>query len=395
MAALDEAWALGYFQAVVSILLFGVGIPSLVLQTIVPDDLRRIAHRHFLTLRWGFWLVAAFMAVALVFVWILHPTQGSDVRLLPGVDVDQWLAASLMTAAIVGVGGVWFLYRSHRRDRIVLHLQRRCVKRIKQKGAPDETTLDDLQYLGEQAATRAEKRQVLDALQTMATEVQRYKDYRGNRLEGIIRAIQSSLQKGVDRYSLSDGIVVLARISDNMQATSTQSSRDARLLLEALESLVRVAWTVDGDRAALLILEAVGSMAQAPDGLEFEAEIALENLGVSALANRRYLTAVDVLTRLEAGIRSTPTADPDESTAYLGLVAHFRGRGGVARARAMSGFAQIIFTPSTVECLRAAFAFHYNTCQFETANLLSRWIDEGGGPDPAGPSGSRPRTRKR
>ena len=51
MNPLDEPWALGYFQAAISILLFGVGIPALVLQTIVPDDLRRIAHRQFPLLR--------------------------------------------------------------------------------------------------------------------------------------------------------------------------------------------------------------------------------------------------------------------------------------------------------------------------------------------------------
>lgn len=51
--SLTESWAAVYFEVTAAILIFGVGLPSLVLQGIVHEDVRRIVYRHRKWLRQG------------------------------------------------------------------------------------------------------------------------------------------------------------------------------------------------------------------------------------------------------------------------------------------------------------------------------------------------------
>jgi len=45
LPSLNETWAVVYLQLLIAILIFGLGIPSLVIQAIAPDDLRTLIHR--------------------------------------------------------------------------------------------------------------------------------------------------------------------------------------------------------------------------------------------------------------------------------------------------------------------------------------------------------------
>ena len=406
IAPLDEAWAVGYFQVAVSILIFGVGVPALVLQTVVPDDLRRIAYRHSLGLRYGIWWGTAFMIVALTFVWLLHPVPGMNIRLLPGVEIDQWLAAGSTSACVIGVGGVWYLYAEHRRDKVIDRITRRCINRIRstpvrghdgggsgsgettRAAVPDDTTLDDLRYLGEQASSRAEGQQVVEALQSLAQEVLRHPNYDGSGLEGIIRALRASLVRTNDSNGLADGIKALGNLTIATPPSLARPSPDDDLLLEALESLVQSAWKVDGDRAAVRILEAIQAMAVGPDGLKFEAELALVRVGVTALANERHFIAVDVLSRLERSASDAANGNLDARIPYVGLVAHFIREGGSARERALAGLHRVSFHSSRRQCLEQAKHFYYMHCRFDTADCLTRWLmgADDGVPETFGPA---------
>jgi hypothetical protein len=70
---LTESWAAVYFEVTAAILIFGVGLPSLVLQGIVHEDVRRIVYRHRKWLRLGIRFIFIFVFITLSFVWIFHP----------------------------------------------------------------------------------------------------------------------------------------------------------------------------------------------------------------------------------------------------------------------------------------------------------------------------------
>jgi hypothetical protein len=43
---LTETWAATYFEVTAAILIFGVGIPALFIQAMVPEEIRDVAYHH-------------------------------------------------------------------------------------------------------------------------------------------------------------------------------------------------------------------------------------------------------------------------------------------------------------------------------------------------------------
>jgi hypothetical protein len=387
MPNLDETWASAYFQAAVAVLVFGVGLPALILQMIVPEDLRRIVRRRDGWMS-GLWVLVIFStAMALTFVWLLHPSPGPVRRLLPwlGPDVDGPLAALAVTAALVGVALVLRLFRKHRRNQVLRRLEGICLDWVKSKGIADEEALADIRYLGEHATARAERMDVLKSLELLAKEIKSHKGYDGSRLEAITRAIECCLLADTDHDVLGDGVAALERIATHRRVheggvpddeePDDLASPDTATILRTIQRLMPAALLAEDCRPAERILKALDSVGRGSAGLHTEAERALLELGALALEQQRFDVAVAALSKLEAEVMLNEPIEAHGGRHYLGLVAHFWDRGGAARQAALDSLRNVGLAGPQIQALRDARTLHYRAARFATADALDRMID--------------------
>jgi hypothetical protein len=379
----DSGWPLAYFQVAVSILIFGIGLPSLVLQAFVPDDIREVVRHHFWLLRWGYiFYIPLMMLVVMFFVWIIHPCDANpQLRFLTGFlagigfkyDFSQWDEV-IITLSVVGLSSVWFLQVWYRRDKLLNSLKGKCERRIRRDGFLDEQVLDDIRYLGEQGKTRGFKIRILEIFERLAFKVQAQERYQGSELEDIVRAIELSLQKDTDAASFTQGILTLKHILEREPTSRVDSSADVGAILRAVQRLGDVAITMDNERPARMILETVEFVSRSPDGAYSKSTLALYELGTAALANGHFLIAVETLDKLDTMIHRIEPVDAVHSSAYLGLIAHFWARKGSARKHALSSLRSIKFSPSRTKCLISAQRFYFRTARFTTADILSKMM---------------------
>jgi len=387
MSCLDESWAQVYFQVAILILLFGVGIPSLILQTIVPEDLRRIIYRNWGLYRWGFILIIGFIFIAITFVWIIHPCSSKQIGSLTttGLIIDQWftklglnldqsIAGVFITIAIVMTGIVWVLYWFYRGDAILNILKRKCIAQIKRKGVPDERIIKDIQYLGERGGTGRDKIRVLRVLESLAENVQSHEYYDGNKLGNIVEAIEFILRKEPDYLSFNSGLKRLKDIVERLKSLNFASSADTGSVLRALRRLGEIACTLEEVNLALGVLDTIKFVCEGSDEEYKDAGLAFFQIGAIALQKKSYLVAVKGLTQLETMTWPKQPLDAQSSVAYLGLIAHFWVRNGSARKKALSSLNGIEFKPSRLQCLYIAKEIHYEAARFDTADVLTKLI---------------------
>ena len=187
---LTETWGAAYVQLVVVLLVFVLGLPALMYQVAMPEDIRRIYYAR-VSLRPWLWLMDAILiaGVALAFVWVLHPCR---------TEVPDWTAyvsAGLVSVALVGVVAVLWLSSSRSgRSELVSEIQRQMVSRIHRQGALPESLVADLAYLGEQGAHSREKQVVVDALGHIVSVITARSSYRGSELRQVVHALVDMLQ---------------------------------------------------------------------------------------------------------------------------------------------------------------------------------------------------------
>jgi hypothetical protein len=375
MCNIEQGWPLTYFQVAISFLLFGVGIPSLVLQTIVSEDLRGIVRRHSRFLKWGYASIVLVMLIMLVFAGIVvhcYPKNSSFITNITSMlSVQQW-ANEIIALTTVGLVGGWSL--RYRIDSLLNNLKGKCERRIRRDGIPDKQVLDDICYLGDYGKVRGYKIRILEILEKLAYKIQAHKCYRGNGLEDIIQAIELATQKDIDVTNFTQGVLTLKHILEHGLKSETDSSSDTGAILRALQRLGAIAITMDNERPVRKILETVEFVSRSPNGAFSEAALALFELGAAALKHEHFLIAVETLSKLEGMICRKEPVDTEHSIAYLGLVAHFWAMEGSARQRALSSLKGIKFSPSRPKCLKSAQEFFFMTTRFTTADLLSGMI---------------------
>lgn len=361
---LTESWAGAYLQVAATILVFALSIPYVVEQISVPDDLRSIIRRYRNPTRWlGLFLLLATL-VTLCFIWWLHPTESGW--------INNLTASILMTLIVVTPFLLlWLLRASYRKDRILDHLNRKCNRRIRREGRPDEVVVDDILFLGERGKTPSERVRVLKVLESIAREVQSNKQYVGSGLEDIVRTIELILQKDENVYSFTEGIMILARILENTPRNQSHSSPDAGSVLRTLARLGGIASTMTNERPARKIMEAVAAASVQSMSVFSEASLAFLEIGRVALDKGYFLVAAEALNKLETMTWARQPLDGKSGTAYLGLVAHFWCNGGSARRRAMISLKGVKFISSRRRCLKEAQEIHFKAARWDTAEALA------------------------
>src|SRR5262245_47782986 len=169
------------FDAVTTLLMFLVGVPAIVLQTL-PPEIRRIVAK-----RWG--SLVAELSIPALFGVVLF-AAGVYVRDLPEPELTWTWSGILLVLALTGFLTIFStLGRYGRRIAIVQSLQREAGRRISTSGRLDEEALSDLIDLGRQSEPGREREMVLDALLELTTRVSAHPRYGGDGLEDLVAGV--------------------------------------------------------------------------------------------------------------------------------------------------------------------------------------------------------------
>lgn len=390
---LTESWAGAYFQVTTAILIFGVGLPALVLQAIVHEDVRRIVYRHRKWLRFGLYFIFIFALITLSFIWIFHPDDSppsaaglgnnsaavaakqDTSHIADSTSFSDGVSSGIMTLVILSLLPFSYWLGSYRRDRVLNYLGKKCKHKIIRTGSPDEAMLADLQYLGEQANAGIEKEQTLKILGQLANQIQKQQCYKGASLEPLIQAIETTLRGG-DVENFSRAAKIFQKLIIKLQQAEHAGAPDMGAILRVLQRVGCMALELESELAALAILDIVMLVGEETNSAFKLSNPILFELGVKALEKKRFLFAVAVLNRLETMMMREPSITPEKTVNYLGLLAHFWNAGTAAQERAHLSLKNLDWQGAFQKCLLVAREYHVARTQFDTADKLDAICSE-------------------
>lgn len=378
---LTEAWAAEYLEVVITLLVFALGIPTLILQLAAPEETRVVLSQQLKLVRRLTWAIGFVTLLgALTFVWLLHPFSSID-NSASALDGGHITANTVMTLVMLAVFFTVLLQiRGYRRDGLVRYLHGQCKKSISKSGTLGERSLVDLVYLGEQGDPGRAKTQVIEVFNELAAQVQGREKYAGEGLADLIHGIENTLVGGPKQGNLKnfeDATITLERVLLRLGDKGLSVAPDAANALSTLERLGVAALKLDSGRAAIAALQVVASAAEGQSGASQFASERLFNIGMSALGDgRHYLIAIAALNKLEALADQSAPIQGEMAADLLGLLAHFWTNGDTARRHARIVLARMDsrFTPSLEQCLQAAIEHQYRTAHFDTADKLGEML---------------------
>jgi hypothetical protein len=205
---LTETWAAAYFQALVMVLIFMLGIPALLLQLIAPNaDLSRLVQRRFRFGRQAYLILLGATAAVILFAWSLHP------------DNTPWPSPALsyanltITLAIVFSVSAWVYYLHCFTRAGILRRIRRTLERSHVKLArTNDLAEQSLAMLGEMSRSGVEKADVIAAYQSIFEVIFKTEAYSGNGLLGLVQGLSSTVigpENPGNEQNLSDGASLL------------------------------------------------------------------------------------------------------------------------------------------------------------------------------------------
>lgn len=360
---LTEVWGATYLEVLVILLVFVLGVPALIIQIGVKEQLRTVVHDNWMRLFWPICALGLGLVIACgVFLWWLHPAgQCAWPR-------EGDLASLVMTSTVAVVWGL-FCYmsrNSYLTKRLLIILTGRVIHTdVCGRPSLDDHALNTLIYVGEVGEPGGEGYSVLNKLSNITRTVCTSGEYVDGTLEHLLRRydviVTNETHPGNDsEYLLAVGI---ARLVLERHRVNSMYPRDARVAMDALERLGVTAVRRDRQAALVQILSLVR-----------ESPSPLFKIGRAALDSGENEGAVEALGCLEAlAERMTSITIGGVAEHLLGLAAHFWSKGGAARQHAtafVEGHAAN-FAPSLGACFAAASAYYNLISDFATVDRLT------------------------
>lgn len=357
------------YDALTTLLVFMVGIPAVVLQSLAPEV------RLVVTRRWGRLLLDVGLPVAVSFA-IIAVAMFAQFQ---GVAADwTWPAVLGGLFAIVGFTAFRIPRSYGRRDAVVRSVAREIGRPLPSKGRLAGASLHDLIELGKQSAPGREKEWVLSALMNLTDEVCRHPQYNGDRLDDLVLGVVDILPSqmttgGLQNYATATSILrCIVTRTPPPQPSQRQGFKQVDLIraIRALSTLGRVALGSRSDEVPLGVVQVLGSVPSSR--AESFASQALFEVGIVAIERNRILIAMAALDNLMTLVEIHRPAGGELVADTLGLLAHFFSDGETAHeyARVRLERLQDDLDKTLPDAIAQAADHCARTTQFRTADRV-------------------------
>jgi len=366
---LTETWAAAYFQSLIVILVFLLGVPALLLQIIAPTvDLHRLVQRRFRISIQAYVVLLLAIGITVFFSWSMHPADKGKAQ------PSLLYANGLMSCAILLAGGAWaFYFHRFTRAGIIHRIKRAILTTHQRRGIAHEEAERNLGFLGEMSRGGREKEQILRVFGDILGKIIKHKRYDGTRL--------LLLAEGVKRTLLTPG-----------HFGNERNFRDGARLLEEARRLIRVhhpnilgiasdlRW-IDETIAALALAAASAGFRVCHEFLDQLAPEKLMEVGVVAWHAGGVTIYTNAVGRLRAQYLEAKAHGEEASelvVLLLALLAHIASGGVSARLWSEERLAKLREELGESEFQKAisrAYEERYYVGDFESADALAALRD--------------------
>jgi hypothetical protein len=373
------------FDALLTLLIFLVGIPALILQLISTPERRVVVRRKRIDvnsfLRRASVIFAFGFGLQIIRIWYGKSYTNFNFDSL--IEQGIWLATFIGLFSLVFIVSKQIPEQYGQREKIIESLANDVLKDAKKNGRIGGETFSDLASLGSQCEAGQEREMVISQFKDFVLTVLKDDNYTGESFEALIEELIYILtskpeQQDLECYDLS--IKMLAAILS--KNTKNASDNDKRRSLNAISLLGRTLLehfeSVEADNLILDFVDTAEFAVLNGGNLLTDVSQTIFEIGECASAMRQDFIAVASLDKLSTlAISSTPM--PDEfSVDLLGLISHLWVEGGSRKKYADQKLEAIqpYLTKDLVLAIRDAATHCYITLHFDTADKLGKMQEE-------------------
>ncbi|NJC96882.1 MAG: hypothetical protein C3F07_20860 [Anaerolineales bacterium] len=365
------------FDVVVSLLLFLVGVPVLVLQFMSPE-IRNVLKVERRIIRVTVLYLALCILIIIVAIFIEENLVDLDVN-KPWVWVYMYAALF----AVVGFSSVMVLSKYGFRENVIKKLTQEVIRGLARTGKPNEERLRELVEIGKQSDPGPDREMILESMNTLVTVICKHEKYRGDSLENLIIGIVHVLAtrptvEDTRNYQTAAGILTTV-LSSKVQNGGEAKYVDQFHAVNAMSTLGQTMLAQDGfsteaDYILMDYEEALGLVVSVHPDLLPDVTQALLCMGSVALLHKRYLFAVATLERMLTLVEANIPVASKPLSDLLGLTAHFWAAAGSSKEFIDTRIERITRLssrklPGVIEQARQRFQI---TMQFDTADKLAQ-----------------------
>lgn len=385
-------------DAIVTLLVFLIGVPTLVFQS-MPPDVRHIflGRRRLL----GYLLVLIFVPVSSALV---ISTVGIYAEISVAHDAREWAvrwAAVLgVMIAVILVVAIYFPLRYSRRQGVLHLLEREALRRMSSKGRLPEEAIEDIIDLGKNAESPQEKGLVLQSIHTLVMETCNHPSYSGDGLETLILRLHEIVIVDSKPVNL-ENFRMVAEIFQEIAIARREIQRvtDLQRTVKATGSMGRAAVTrfesgLEVDNIIMSFIQTLGLITYIKPldvinkhhfYVMTDVSEALFEIGSLAAEKQRDFIAVAALDKMITMLSQTPMTEDlpayvvDELGAdVVGLMAHIWTGGDSQKEFILQRLPDVrasIGIPDS-KIFKKARTHYLGKSQFETANRLAQMAKE-------------------
>lgn len=356
----------------VTVYVFLLGLPILVYQIFLPEDLRRMSKKSYTGNLSGQLILLTLLLLAIIFT--AYPDN-----LLPFVDaqgdaltavknrVITFLFAALLGLTLYILFDHLFKAKGYR-ARIIGIVKKKILRAHRRHGTVDPAYFDDLEYLGIYSKAGTETRFMIEALEELLTHFKTNGTATddNDRLITLIDILCVSVASSPDsgsRQNMVEVLTIYKSILMDLRRRSTEEhpliyGNETRKIKDCTTTIATMALKKDFTDMMPLVLNVLTLIPGSSDKLF--------DIGLMALRARRYEIAANVLSEM----MDVNNRDELSEINYLGLIAHFYEAGPTARQCAERSLEVNGESLSWEETLAGARRHHYRVCHFDTVDKL-------------------------
>ena len=367
------------FDGILTLLVFLVGIPAIILQLISVAERRAVINKQGLDvqnfLRRALIIVIIGLGFQFLFLFVLDQ---SPTVIKNSVEQFVWLCIFGFLFRLVWQVSNQIPEQYGRRERIIKKLTQDILAESKTKGRIAGATFDDLANLGKQCDPGHEREMVVDAFKELVQASLKKPDYKGDSFEDLIDELVHILAsnpepKDLENYNLA--IKVLSEILPGKGDLDRQ--RAVHAISKLGRSLIIHFDSVERDN---IILDYVDSLefALIEKTMLTEVSQALFEIGICAVEENQDFMVVAALDKMTSLAESNPPLPNEFVADMLGLLAHFWAKDGSRREFAETKFCEVEkFLPDgRIPSLEKAQIHCRQTMYFDVADELGRMLEK-------------------
>ncbi|MGE5376187.1 MAG: hypothetical protein ACM3XO_14105 [Bacteroidota bacterium] len=371
------------FDGILTLLIFLVGIPAIILQLISAAERRAVINREDLDVK-KFLRNALFVIIFVLILQFVRMFLFSSLQDALKNFVEQiiWLILFGSLFYFVMKVSKQIPEQYGRRERIIEKLKQEVINDVIQKSRIEGGSFRDLASLGKQCEPGQEREMVVDAFKDIVKATLKTPEYNGDSFEPLINEIVHMLASNPEPRDLENYNSAIKLLSEIMSVkVPSETDNDKQRAVHAVSELGRTLIihfkSVERDNIILDYTDSLELALLTSRKMLTEVSQALFEIGICAVDEKQDIVVVASLDKLTTLAECYPPLSNEFVADMLGLLAHFRAMEGSREEFSWTKFREVkeYLPDDLLLSLENASNHCQRTMYFDVADELSQMAE--------------------